>query len=184
MRDISCSFRRCLGIGLLFTLDAMFAASPSRAACYSTPRAAIDAFTASSASSSVTENGGYQVTRVELDKVLRHRWAMVAPCNHPEWPITAFPADGVGWPSSPRVGQGSMAVGPETTPIIRAGDVVRLWKQESSLRIELAGVSQESGGLGKTIHVRLLHRNADDQSISQQFSGVIRGPLDVEMQSR
>ena len=184
MRDTPYSLRRCIGIGLLVTLEAMSAASSSRAACYSTPRAAIDALTASSASSSAPKNGGYKVTRVELDKVLGHRWAMVAPCNHPEWPITAFPADGVGWPSSPRMAQGYMAVGPETTPIVRAGDVVRLWKQESSLRIELAGVSQESGGVGKTIHVRLLHRNADDQSTSQQFSGVIRGPLDVEMQSR
>ena len=71
-----------------------------------------------------------------------------------------------------------------TAPIVRAGDVVRLWKQESSLRIELAGVSEESGGLGKTIRVRLLRRNTDEQSVPEQFSGIIRGPLDVEMQSR
>jgi hypothetical protein len=56
--------------------------------------------------------------------------------------------------------------------------------QEGVLRIEAAGVSEESGGLGKTIRVRLLRRNTDDQSIAKQFSGVIRGPLDVEMQPR
>jgi hypothetical protein len=36
--------------------------------------------------------------------------------------------------------------------------------------------------VGKTILVRLLRRNTDDQSIPEQFSGVIRGPSDVEMQ--
>jgi hypothetical protein len=43
-------------------------------------------------------------------------------------------------------------------------------------------VSEESGGLGKTIRVRLLHRGTDDQSIRQKFSGVVRGPANVEMQ--
>ena len=69
-----------------------------------------------------------------------------------------------------------------TAPVVRAGDIVRLWRQESFLRIEVAGMSEESGGLGKTIRVRLLRRNTDDQSIPEQFSGVIRGPSDVEMQ--
>jgi hypothetical protein len=43
-------------------------------------------------------------------------------------------------------------------------------------------VSEESGGLGKTIRVRLLRRNADDQVIQERFSGIVRGPSDVEMQ--
>jgi hypothetical protein len=109
---------------------------------------------------------------------------MIARCDHPEWPAIAFPVDGGRWLASQRATQVSIPVSAETTPIVRAGDVVRLWKQESSLRIEVAGVSEESGGLGKTIHVRLLQRNLDDQAIPEQFSGVIRGPLDVEMQSR
>jgi hypothetical protein len=184
MRDISCSLRACLGIGLLITLEAMFAASSSRALCYSTPRAAIDALIPTPSSSPASENDGYRVTRIEVDKVLARRWAMIARCDHPEWPAIALPADGVRWLASPRATQGSIPVSAETTPIVRPGDVVRLWKQESSLRIEVAGVSEESGGLGKTIRVRLLQRNVDDQLIPEQFFGVIRGPLDVEMQSR
>ena len=43
MRDISCSMRTCLGIGLLITLEAIFTTTSSRALCYSTPRAAVDA---------------------------------------------------------------------------------------------------------------------------------------------
>ena len=58
-----------------------------------------------------------------------------------------------------------MGEGAKTAPVVRAGDIVRLWRQESSLRIEVAGVSEESGGLGKTIRVRLLRRNTDDQSM-------------------
>ena len=78
----------------------------------------------------------------------------------------------------------SVTGGFRTAPVVRAGDVVRLWRHEGVLRIEVAAVSEESGGLGKTIRVRLLRRNTDDQSIAKLFSGVIRGPLDVEMQPR
>jgi flagella basal body P-ring formation protein FlgA len=67
-------------------------------------------------------------------------------------------------------------------PVVHAGDIVRLWKQEDILRIEVAGVSEESGGLGKTIRVRLLRQNTDSQVIPEQFFGIVRGPSDVEMQ--
>jgi hypothetical protein len=182
MRDIPCSLRRCVGIVFLITLEAMSTASG--AACYSTPQAAIDALVATPSSSSVSENNGYRVARIELDKVLARRWAMVARCGHPEWPAMAFPANGVDWLALPQAAERSLADSVRMAPIVRAGDVVRLWKQESALRIELAGVSEESGCLGKTIRVRLLHRNTDEQSITEQFSGIIRGPLNVEMQSR
>jgi hypothetical protein len=65
---------------------------------------------------------------------------------------------------------------------VRAGDIVMLWKQENLLRIEVTGISEESGSLGKTIRVRLLRRTTDDQFAQEQFSGIIRGPSDVEMQ--
>jgi hypothetical protein len=67
-------------------------------------------------------------------------------------------------------------------PVVRAGDPVRLWKQEDLLRIEIAGISEESGNLGNKIRVRLLHRNTDDQAMQEEFSGIIRGPSDVELQ--
>jgi len=178
---LSC-LRRALAIAFLVTLEAISTAS--RAACYSTPRAAIDAFFASPSSASSSENNGYRVMRIDLDKVLAQGWAMIARCDHPEWPAIAIPAIGAKSIASPETTQRSLADGHRTAPVVRAGDVVRLWKQESSLRIELAGVSEESGGLGRTIRVRLLHKNADEQSIPEQFSGIIRGPLDVEMQSR
>jgi hypothetical protein len=179
MSNVRCSWPRCIAILSLFTLQGIWMTGSSRAACYSTPRTAIDALVVDSSFSPALKNDGYRVTRIELDKVLGQRWAMIARCDHPEWPVVALPANGASSLASPSVTDGL-----RTAPVVRAGDVVRLWRQERLLRIEVAGVSEESGGLGKTIRVRLLHRNTDDQSIPEQFSGVIRGPLDVEMQPR
>jgi hypothetical protein len=74
--------------------------------------------------------------------------------------------------------------GPEISPfvaVVHAGDVVRLWRREDLLRIEVTGVAEESGGVGKKIRVRLLRRNTDGPSKEEQFTGIIRGPSDVEM---
>jgi hypothetical protein len=154
------------------------------ATCYGTPRTAIDALEADSSFSPVLETDGYRVMGIEFDQVLGQRWAMIARCNHPEWPVVALPANGANSLASPLEMERSVTGGIRTTPVVRAGDVVRLWRHEGVLRIEVAAVSEESGGLGKTIRVRLLRRNTDDQSIRKLFSGVIRGPLDVEMQPR
>jgi hypothetical protein len=182
MSNVRCSWPRCVAIFSLFTLQGICMTGSSRAACYSTPRTAIDALVANSSFSPVSVNDGYRVTRIELDQVLGQRWAMIARCDHPEWPVFALPANG---PSSLSLPQEAMRPVTETlnaVPVVRAGDFVRLWRQEGLLRIEVAGVSEESGGLGKTIRVRLLHRSTDDQSIPKRLTGVIRGSSDVEMQ--
>lgn len=184
MRNGRCSWRRCVGVVSLTFLQGLNMASSSRAACYSTPRMALDALDADSSFSPALTNDGYRVTRIEADQVLGQRWAMIARCGHPEWPPLALLANGASSLASPREAQRFLTEGLRTTPIVRAGEVVRLWRQESFLRIEVAGVSEESGGLGKTIRVRLLHKNTDDQSIPEWFFGVIRGPFDVEMQPR
>jgi hypothetical protein len=184
MKNSRCSWLRCVGVVSLTFLQGLCMASSSRAACYSTPRMALDALDANSPFSPALMKDGYRVTRIEADQVLGQRWAMIAQCGHPEWPAFALLANGASSLASPREAQRSVTEGLRTAPIVRAGDVVRLWRQESFLRIEVAGVSEESGGLGKTIRVRLLHRNTDDQSIPERFFGVVRGPLDVEMQPR
>jgi hypothetical protein len=157
------------------------ASSPSTI-CYETPRMAVDAVVTTSSVSPTSQSRGYRVARIQPDAVLGQRWAMVASCGHPEWPTFAVPANGTLSFTAPRNAEGRLIESTRTTPVVRAGDIVRLWKQENLLRIEVAGVSEESGGLGKTIRVRLLRRNTEDQSIPEQFSGVIRGPSDVEMQ--
>ena len=62
-------------------------------------------------------------------------------------------------------------------PVVRAGEVVRLWWQEDNLRIEMTAMSEENGGLGKVIRVRLV----GSDSAERQFVGIVRGVADVEM---
>jgi hypothetical protein len=121
------------------------------------------------------------VTGIQSDPVLGGNWAIVASCDHADWPVLAVQTSGSNPVTPSRAGQmRTMNVG--SIPVVHAGDIVRLWKQEDRLRIEVAGLSEDSGGLGKTIRVRILRRNADDQVNQERFSGIVRGPSDVEMQ--
>src|ERR1700759_2583240 len=103
---------------------------------------------------------------------------MIMRCDHPEWPVIALPLrDSI---LQLRFRDQESAKNIPASVVIRAGKIVRLWRQETSLRIEVTGISEGNGGLGDLIKVRLLHRNTDDQSIEEQFSGIVRGPSDVE----
>jgi Chaperone for flagella basal body P-ring formation len=165
----------------VLSLSAAAATGSARTACYSTPSAAMDSVKPGSSSSPVSEGGGYRVTGGQSDPVLGGNWAIVASCDHTDWPVLAIRTFGSDLVIPSVAGQMRvMGVGP--IPVVHAGDVVRLWKKEDLLRIEVAGIAEESGGLGKTIRVRLLRRNADDQVNQERFSGIVRGPSDVEMQ--
>jgi hypothetical protein len=167
----------------LYALQQLSIVRSARAACYSTPRAALAALVTSSPAPPAIKKDGYQVTAIMSDPVLRQRWATIASCSHPEWPVFAVPEPGRrSVVLSPPEAQRSLTEGVGGAPLVRAGDIVRLWRQESLLRIEVVGVSEESGTLGKPIRVRLLRMNMDAQLIPKQYSGVIRGPSDVEMQ--
>lgn len=165
----------------LFALPGLSLIGSAHAACYSTPRSAVDALASNSSVSRDSANAGYRVSGIKSDPVLGLRWAMIARCDHPEWPAVALstnttrsmPAHQSEQSSTSNIGAG---------PLVRAGEIVRLWTQESLMRIEVVGVSEENGGLGKTIRVRLLRRSTDGQSIPEQFSGIVRGPSDVEIQ--
>jgi hypothetical protein len=166
-------FRREYGVCWIVILSACGISSTcsGQGACYSTPRAAVD-----------SSRGGYRVTSIQSDVVLGQRWALIASCDHPEWPALALQMYGSNpLPSTLQIKQRPRD-GISATAMVHAGDPVRLWKQEDLLRIEIAGISEESGILGNRIRVRLLHRNTDDQAMQEQFSGIIRGPSDVEMQ--
>ena len=149
------------------------------AVCASTPVAAV--------SLNETNNGqimqgddGYRVTSVRWDPLLRQGWAMVARCGHPEWPEVGLPTRMSSLTSKRE--EGTMLIGVVNVPfVVRAGDTVRLWCRENELRIEVAAVAEESGGVGKSIRVRLVRAGMEGQ-IEQQMVGVVRGPADVEMQ--
>jgi len=165
-----------LGHLCIIALSAMVSAASSPAICYSTPTSAVTALELRSASSINIKSDGYAVIRVELDPVLGKKWAVVSHCGYPNLPLTAVPTNAA---SSFSVAQ---RIKDSKAPlVVRAGDPVRLWKQESGLRLELSGIAEESGGLGANIRVRLAHKNADDQSAPQQFLGAIRGQAEVEI---
>jgi hypothetical protein len=180
MSDRHCSvFGYCLiWLSILSTAGLVSA----RAACYNTPIAAADSMKPGSSSASLTE-GGYRVTSIQLDPILGKRWVMIASCDHPERPTFSLLTKESDSPEHvlPRDPQ-TVLDNAHVLPVVHAGDTVRLWRQEAALRIELAGVAEENGSLGKLIRVRLLRRNTDDQSTRAEFAGVVRGKSDVEMQ--
>jgi hypothetical protein len=168
---------KTIGRTSFLTLYGMCLANTALGACYSTPLMAIA--TGSLTSSSSTSESGYRVERIQRDPVLKQTWAMVIRCDHPEWPAVALPLRDSIIPSRLREHESARNI--PASVVIRAGEIVRLWRQETSLRIEVAGISEGNGGLGDLIRVRLLRRNTDDQSLEEQFAGIVRGPSDVEM---
>jgi hypothetical protein len=173
---------RHVGVISLVALQGVFVASWAQVACYDTPRIAIAALEQNSSVSLASVSSGYRVTRLQSDPVLGQRWATLVSCGHPERPALALRASGASSLRASQEVEPSLSEGVKTAPLIRAGDIVRLWRQENLLRIEVVGVSEESGSLGKTIRVRLLRRNTDDQSMPEQLFGVVRGPSNVEIQ--
>lgn len=174
-----CSCRRVLlwAVALLSLQgggSAIFAAT----ACAGTLDAAARLYGAKTMFSSMSEDSGYRVANVRWDPMMRQSWATIVNCRHPEWPGVALRISGTSHASRGV----SQQMREERSPIVRAGDVVELWRQEDMLRIEVTGVAEQSGSLGETIRVRLLRRQGSSQSIDEQRSGIIRGRADVEMQ--
>lgn len=149
--------------------------------CASTPLAAVQLSRGETLHSPVAEGKGYRVTSIRRDHVLDQRWATIARCGHPEWPSLSLRTSETDTALHLPVTQ-IQEEDSQARPSVRAGDIVHLWRQESLLRIEVTGVAEENGRVGKLIRVRLLRSDTDDQSIEQQFTGIVRGPADVEMQ--
>ena len=118
---------------------------------------------------------GYRTISVHWDPLLRQQWATIASCGHPERPSIALLL-----PSGPH--DKATEVAPAPFPIIHAGDVVRLWKQENDLRIEVPGIAQESGARGSRVRVKLLRSGLDGQQQEHTLFGIVRGKRDVEIQ--
>jgi hypothetical protein len=169
---------KTIGRTAFLSLYGICLADTALAACYSTPLMAI-ASGSSTSSPSISGSGGYRVERIQSDSVLRQTWAMVIRCDHPEWPAVALPLRDSILPIRLREQESAKYI--PASVVIRAGEIVRLWRQEISCQIEVTGISEGSGRLGDLIKVRLLRRNTDDQSIEEQFSGIVRGASDVEM---
>jgi hypothetical protein len=124
------------------------------------------------------DDKGYRVASVRWDPVMQQSWATIVSCEHPEWPGVSLRTSE---PSHASTGLSTQAR-EERVPLVRAGDIVELWRQEDLLRIEVSGVAEQGGSMGETIRVRLLRRTGSNQSAEEQFSGIVRGRAEVEMQ--
>jgi hypothetical protein len=161
---------------LLFSSYGSFA----QTGCAKTPAAAMERFRANSSISANMDGPGYRVAGVHLDPVLGQSWVSIANCRHPDWPEVSFRAEKFDGLPLRQVERTRIGLFP-SVPVVRAGDIVRLWRQEDLLRIEVTGVAEQSGGIGKTIRVRLLQRSRDDRPKEEELTGIVRGPSNVEM---
>ena len=148
--------------------------------CASTPAAALLA--ARSGAEPAAATIGYRVDLVRWDPLLRQSWAVIASCDHPERsPITLL--TGMLAPHlSARV---ALTATPlyVVLPIVRAGDVVRLWRLDRFVHIEMIGTAEQNAAVGSRVRIRLPASLDRDGQVEppQYLAGVVRGPADVEM---
>jgi len=159
-------------------------------ACASSPQAALRAMRVgdSAFAGSEVQRHGYQVQAVRWDPLLQQSWAVIRSCDHLERPALMMRTDlPITKPSvlSTLFPVSSTAGWSAGVPIVRAGDVVRLWKSESYAHIELMGTAEENGGVGTRVRVRLAAPKDRDGLYGQSpqyLAGVVRGPADVELE--
>lgn len=185
MRGIYCLHRRALlWWAIWLSLPGMVATSAVSAACADTPAAAAAGLKGANALFPLKQDGGFRVQSLRWDPVLHQHWALVVSCAHPEWPAMEI-LSRISGGDTLSLGETEQARGESLVPllpVVRAGDVVQLWSQEGDLRIEVAAMAEQNGGLGKTVRVRLMRRETLGPQIQEQFYGLVRGPHDVEMQ--
>ena len=142
----------------------------------------------------LSQKDGFRVRSVRWDAAQRQSWAVIESCQHPELPSVAILTDLP--PDKSAAGTVSAEIASVLTnsaaiirtnaavAIVKAGDVVRLWKSEANARIELIATAEENGSVGSRVRVRLAaRRETDGQTAPPQFlAGVVRGPADVEIE--
>ena len=127
--------------------------------------------------SGVRDGEGFRLEGVRMDRVGGSRWARVVSCLHPEWPGVTVKVAG----SREEAGDGtpSLAMKPSgarhaalamAPPVVLAGAAVRVVRVEAMVRLEMAGVAQESGALGDLVRVRVGAAGAE-----RLEDGVVRG---------
>jgi hypothetical protein len=127
--------------------------------------------------------GGYRVLARRWDAVLRTAWELRQDCAHPEWPAHSVAVGAIaagGGIGGTEVLPPSVAIVPPL--LVRAGDAVRLWLQDATVRIEMSGVAEQSAHSGERVLVRVTKQDADEGLTVQHIAGIVRGVGDVEME--
>ena len=124
---------------------------------------------------------GRRVVATRWDAVLGKGWELVEDCAHPERPARLIAAV-----SAVEAGPAGIVRGLPVAAIrpllVRAGDVVRLWQQTDTVRIEMSGVVEQSAGAGEHVVVRITRQTDDAGLTTQRIDGTVRGAGDVEME--
>ena len=158
---------RSLALIFLFvTTSVAFAAGP----CASSPRAAIRAFEEGAVSDILL---GFRVVKIRTDASLGMIWADIKRCDHPEWPGISLAAHTAAPHGNEEHGK------PREALTIHPGETVRVWRNETNVRLEMAAVSDEAGAVGDRIRLRITTANGEPPRFC---FGVVRGPANVEME--
>jgi hypothetical protein len=123
---------------------------------------------------------GYRVLARRWDAVLGRGWELRQNCAHPEWPAHAVAVNA----ADPRT-QTAPLQSVEAIPriqLVHAGEPVRLWLQDATVRIEMSGVAEQSGRDGDHVVVRITRQTDTDGMTVERFTGIVRGAGDVEME--
>lgn len=122
---------------------------------------------------------GYRILSHRWDAVLQRDWDLRQDCTHPDWPARLISASSV----KPRGPLSATDLRPAVTPLlVHAGDSVRLWMQDSSVRIEMTGVAEQSARSGEHVTIRVTQQTEDAGISVQRIPGIVRGQYDVEME--
>jgi len=124
---------------------------------------------------------GHRVVATRWDAVMGKSWELVEDCAHPERPARLIAAV-----SAIEAGPAGIARGVPVAVVqpllVRAGDVVRLWQQTDTVRIEMTGVVERSAAMGERVVVRVTRQTEDAGLTVQRIDGTVRGAGDVEME--
>ena len=150
---------------------------------------------------SVGSGAAHCVVVYHRDPILGRRFVTITNADHPDWPAITVADDGklpiAAEPvvtqepvQGPAVDEIAVAdtVRPATQqraaqvelPAVRAGQVVRLWRHEAGLQVDVSGVAEDNGSLGQRIRVRSSVVSGSGQP-PQEIAGIVRGAASVEM---
>jgi hypothetical protein len=123
---------------------------------------------------------GYRILSRRWDAVLKMDWELRQDCSHPDWPahLTLAVSAVRSAPTQPA----EVAADLSLPLLVHAGDPVRLWMQDRSVRIEMTGVAEQSARSGERVTIRVTQQTEDAGTSVQRIPGIVRGQGDVEME--
>jgi hypothetical protein len=126
---------------------------------------------------------GYRVIVRRWDAVLGSSYELRQDCAHPERPARSFAVSSAsGAATRSALASPNVAAAVVQPLLVRAGEPVRLWMQDETVRIETSGVAEQSARSGERVTVRITHQTDDAGLTVQRITGIVRGAGDVEME--